>query len=110
VSYASLAAVFLAAAVLTAAAAARAARPSRGWWCSTLTVALVLCVLTAVFDTVMIAGDLFRYGAGALLGVRVLLVPVEDFAWPLAAALLLPALWQLLGLLGTDAGGPSDER
>jgi hypothetical protein len=27
----------------------------------------------------------------------------------LAAALLLPALWQLLELLGTDAGGPSDE-
>jgi hypothetical protein len=32
-----------------------------------------------------------------LTGVRVWLTPVEDFAWPLAAVLVLPALWELLG-------------
>jgi hypothetical protein len=41
--------------------------------------------------------DLFRYGASALTGLRVGLTPVEDFAWPLAVALALPALWELLG-------------
>jgi hypothetical protein len=32
-----------------------------------------------------------------LLGWHVILAPVEDFAWPLAAALALPSLWELLG-------------
>jgi lycopene cyclase domain-containing protein len=105
-TYAGLAAVFLAVAVLTALAAARLARPGRSWWWSTVAVAVALCVLTAVFDTLMIHADLFRYDTGALLGLRVLLVPVEDFAWPVAAALGLPALWELLALIGR----PSRER
>jgi lycopene cyclase domain-containing protein len=103
-TYAGLAAVALVLAGLVAAAAARLVRPSRGWWWSTLGVALALCVLTAVFDTLMISTDLFRYGSGALLGARVLLVPVEDFAWPVVAALALPALWELSGLLGGSSG------
>jgi lycopene cyclase domain-containing protein len=96
-TYASLAAVFLAAAVLVAVTAARLARPPRAFWWATLTVAVLLLVLTAVFDSVMVASDLFRYDTHALLGWRVLLVPVEDFAWPLAAVLALPSLWELLG-------------
>jgi lycopene cyclase domain-containing protein len=108
-TYAGLAAVFLVPAALTALAAARLARPPRAWWWSTLTVALALMALTAVFDSVMIATDLFRYDTDALLGLRVALVPVEDFAWPLVAALALPALWELLGLLGR-ARGSSGER
>ena len=31
--------------------------------------------------------DLFRYDENALSGLRVLLTPVEDLAWPLACAL-----------------------
>lgn len=99
-TYAALAGVFLAGAALTSVAAGVLARPSRSWWWSTATAALLLCVLTAVFDSLMIAADLFRYDTGALLGARVLLVPVEDFAWPLAAVLVLPALGELLGPRG----------
>lgn len=68
-----------------------------GWWRAVGLVLLALAVLTAVFDNVMIAADLVRYDAGALTGLRVGLVPVEDFAWPVAAALALPALWEMLG-------------
>lgn len=53
-------------------------------------------VLTAVFDNVMIAAGLFDYGHELLLGVYVGQAPVEDFAYPLGSALLLPALWLLL--------------
>jgi lycopene cyclase domain-containing protein len=60
-------------------------------------VAGVLLVLTAVFDSLMIAADLFRFDESRLLGWHVGLAPVEDLAWPLAAALALPALWELLG-------------
>ncbi|MEV4737989.1 MULTISPECIES: lycopene cyclase domain-containing protein [unclassified Microbacterium] len=56
----------------------------------------VLFVLTAVFDTVMIASGLFHYSTGHLLDVHIGLAPIEDFAYPLAGAVLLPALWMLL--------------
>ncbi|WP_341854477.1 hypothetical protein [Brachybacterium sp. GPGPB12] len=49
-----------------------------------------------MFDSLMIAADLFRYAEEDLLGVRLLLTPLEDLAWPLAAGLLLPSLWLLL--------------
>lgn len=58
--------------------------------------AAVTVALTAVFDNVMIASGLFSYDSRRLLGVFVGLVPVEDFAYPLAAAILLPSLWVLL--------------
>ena len=63
-----------------------------------------LWVLTAVFDNVMIASGLFDYGGHALAGVRVGLAPIEDFAYPLGSALLLPAVWLLL--TGGRTGGP----
>jgi lycopene cyclase domain-containing protein len=96
-TYLGLALVFLAAAVALTVAAAAARRPRREWWVATAAVAAALLVLTAVFDSMMILADLFRYDAGALAGARAWLAPVEDLAWPLAAALLLPALWELLG-------------
>lgn len=100
-TYLGLALVFLAASAAVAVVAAAVRRPGRTWWAATAAVAAALLVLTAVFDSLMIAADLFRYDEGALAGVRVWLTPVEDLAWPLAAVLLLPALWELLG--GPDA-------
>ena len=58
--------------------------------------AAVLLVLTAVFDNLMIAVDLFGYNPDRISGAFLGLAPLEDFAYPLAAVLLLPALWDLL--------------
>jgi len=68
--------------------------------------AAALFVLTAVFDNVMIGSGLFHYAPEHLSGVRIGLAPIEDFAYPLAAALLLPSLWTVLGRRRsrTDAG------
>lgn len=55
-----------------------------------------LFVLTAVFDNVMIGMGLFHYSPEHLTGLRIGLAPLEDFAYPLAAALLLPSLWTVL--------------
>jgi lycopene cyclase domain-containing protein len=95
-TYAGLALVFLAGGLAVAVVAHLSGLP-RGWWSATALVAVVLFVLTAAFDSMMIAADLFRYDTGSLTGLRVFLVPVEDFAWPLVAVLVLPALWELLG-------------
>ena len=56
----------------------------------------VLLVLTAVFDNVMIAVGLFTYPEEHLSGLRIGLAPVEDFAYPLCAAFLVPAVATLL--------------
>ncbi|WP_193596528.1 lycopene cyclase domain-containing protein [Microbacterium sp. YJN-G] len=58
--------------------------------------AAVLAVLTAVFDNLMIAAGLFAYADEHISGLRIGLAPVEDFAYPLAAVILLPALWARL--------------
>lgn len=57
----------------------------------------VLAVLTAVFDNLMIAADLFGYDEEHLVGLRVGRAPVEDLGYPAAVVLLMPALWHLLG-------------
>ena len=57
---------------------------------------VVLAALTAVFDNVMIALGLFTYPPEHLSGLRVGLAPLEDFAYPLCAAFLVPAVFTLL--------------
>lgn len=95
-TYAALAAVFLIPPVLMTVIAAVVRRPGKRWWAVTAATVLVLLALTLIFDTVMIAADLFRFEESLLSGVMLGLVPVEDLAWPVAAGLLLPSLWLLL--------------
>lgn len=59
--------------------------------------ALLLVVLTIVFDTLMIAADLYVFDPDLILGVYLWGAPVEDLAYALAASMLLPALWTWLG-------------
>ncbi|GAA4837574.1 hypothetical protein GCM10023221_13610 [Luteimicrobium xylanilyticum] len=58
---------------------------------------LALLVVTAVFDSLMIAAGLFTYDAATLAGPRVGRAPLADLAYPLGAVLLLPSVWELLG-------------
>jgi lycopene cyclase domain-containing protein len=92
VTYLGLGLLFVAAAALVLVLAWWRVRPDRAWWLATAAVVVVLVVLTVVFDSVMIAADLFRFDEGSLTGLRVWLAPVEDLAWPVAAGLGLPAL------------------
>jgi len=65
----------------------------RRWWLPVTAAGVLLAVLTAVFDNLMIGAGLMTYDDAHLSGARVGLVPLEDFAYPLAGLLLLPALW-----------------
>ena len=57
---------------------------------------IVLLVATAVFDNVLIAIGIVDYNPDLILGVRLALAPVEDFAYTVGACILLPALWALI--------------
>jgi lycopene cyclase domain-containing protein len=65
-------------------------------WAVVGLVAVLLLVTTAIFDNVMISVGLVAYDPGLIQGAFVGVAPVEDFAYPLAAAVGLPALWVLL--------------
>ncbi|MCK8468257.1 lycopene cyclase domain-containing protein [Microbacterium sp. KSW4-16] len=92
-SYIQLAACFLLVAVVVGVILPLLRRRRGPLPAAVLLTVLVLFVLTAVFDTVMIASGLFHYAQGPLLGIHIGRAPVEDFAYPLAGALLLPAVW-----------------
>ena len=93
-SYVLLCLAFLAAAAVLALTVRRRERMPA---LSAITIAAaVLVVLTAVFDNVMIAVGLFDYSSAHISGVRIGRAPLEDFAYPLAAVILLPALWSAL--------------
>jgi len=72
------------------------ARLVRRWWPPAIVSAIVLVVLTVVFDNAMIAAGLMTYAPHAVSGARIGLVPVEDLAYPVGGLLILTGLWVLL--------------
>ena len=63
---------------------------------SSAVAAVLLVLLTAVFDNLMIAADLFTYPVENISGLRIGLAPLEDFSYPVCAAFLVPAVFTLL--------------
>ena len=59
--------------------------------------AVSLVVLTAVFDNVIVGLHIVAYDQAKILGLRVPVAPIEDFAYALGAVLLVPTVWTLLG-------------
>jgi len=62
-----------------------------------LVATAVLLLMTAVFDNVMIAIGLVGYDEAKISGQFVGIAPLEDFAYAIAALVLLPSVWTLLG-------------
>ncbi len=58
---------------------------------------VVLLVLTVVFDNVIVGLGIVGYDDALISGIRMPVAPVEDLAYALAAVLLVPAVWHLLG-------------
>lgn len=56
-----------------------------------------LLLLTLLFDNLLIWLDMYRYAPDKILGVYLWLAPIEDFMYPLLAAIVIPAVWNKLG-------------
>lgn len=124
--YALLAVPFLAAAVLVAVAAgvvaahragtrARAVSGRRIALVTGIVAGVALLVMTVVFNNVIVTLGIVAYDPARISGVRIGAFPVEDLAYAIAAAVLLPALWVLLDRRGgrdratpTRTGGGRD--
>jgi len=65
---------------------------------STLCYTLVaLLLMTAVFDNFIVGSGIVAYDAELLSGVFIGFAPIEDFAYTLVAAVLIPMTWWWLG-------------
>ncbi|MEO8095985.1 MAG: lycopene cyclase domain-containing protein [Pseudolysinimonas sp.] len=100
-TYWALNAIFLGGVLVVALGAVLAKRTPR--WRVVAIVAGAVLVLTAIFDNVMIGVGLVGYAPAAISGVFVGVAPVEDFAYAVAAAVLLPSVWSLLARKPRDA-------
>jgi lycopene cyclase domain-containing protein len=85
---------FLAVVVLVAVAAVLSRRAPR-WRFVGLTAVAVL-LLTVIFDNVLVGVGIVGYDADLISGVFIGVAPIEDFAYAIAAVVLLPSLWHLL--------------
>ncbi|WP_236006485.1 lycopene cyclase domain-containing protein [Clavibacter zhangzhiyongii] len=56
----------------------------------------ILLVMTLIFDNIMIQVGLVGYDPDKLVGLILGVAPIEDFAYAIAALVLLPAVWYLL--------------
>ncbi|MFJ6172168.1 lycopene cyclase domain-containing protein [Curtobacterium sp. NPDC092190] len=63
---------------------------------SAVAAGVVLLLMTGVFNNVIVGLGIVAYDDALVSGARVGLFPVEDLAYSLGAALLLPSCWVLL--------------
>ena len=94
-TYWTLNAVFLAAVALVA-IAALISRRSPSWRAVGL-AAIPLLILTAIFDNVLVGTGIVGYDPTLISGAKIGVAPLEDFAYTIAALVLLPSVWSLLG-------------
>jgi len=102
-TYWALNAIFLVVVAAVGVLAIALRRPPR--WTSLLLALAVVLVMTAVFDNVMIGVGLVGYDASLISGVFIGIAPLEDFAYALAAVVLLTSLWSLLPPRKSPASG-----
>ena len=65
-----------------------------GTLCYTL---VALWLMTAVFDNFIVGSGIVAYDPSLLSGVFIGFAPIEDFAYTLVAAILIPLTWWWLG-------------
>lgn len=93
-TYTLLNIVFLGLVALVAIVALVVRRAPR--WRAVGLAAVLMLTLTAVFDNVIIGTGLVAYDDSLISGVRIGIAPIEDFAYTVAALVLLPSVWELL--------------
>ena len=61
-----------------------------------LTFALIF-VMSVIGDSVIIGLGIVDYNTHKILSLRIGLAPIEDFFYPLTAAIIIPTIWNRLG-------------
>jgi lycopene cyclase domain-containing protein len=75
-----------------------------------LVAGAVLLVMTLVFDNVIVTLRIVAYDPALISGAKIGAIPVEDFAYSIAAIVLLPSLWVLFDRTGARARTGARDR
>ena len=66
-------------------------------WRTLCFTAVALVIMTAIFDNFIVASGIVAYNPDTLSGAFIGFAPIEDFAYTLVAAVLIPLTWWWLG-------------
>jgi lycopene cyclase domain-containing protein len=58
---------------------------------------VALVIMTAIFDNFIVGSGIVAYNPATLSGAFIGFAPIEDFAYTLVAAVLIPLTWWWLG-------------
>lgn len=73
--------------------------PKRHW----IAMFCILMIMTAVFDSLLIAVGIVGYDLDKILGIYIGKAPIEDFFYAILAAIIIPLIWN-------RNGAPHDQR
>jgi lycopene cyclase domain-containing protein len=65
-------------------------------WPAYIVAMVPMLALTAVFDNLIIASGIVAYDATKISGLFIGLAPIEDFAYTIAAVLIVPSVWSAM--------------
>ena len=71
----------------------KVSRPSK----TTVFTLVTLLAMTAVFDNLIVGFSIVDYNPEKILGIRIGIAPIEDFAYAILAVILVPTIWSKLG-------------
>jgi lycopene cyclase domain-containing protein len=65
-------------------------------WPAYLVGLVPMLVMTAVFDNLIVGAGIVAYDATKITGIMVGAVPIEDFAYTIAAVAIVPSVWSAM--------------
>ncbi len=65
-------------------------------WPAYLVGLLPMVIITAAFDNAIVASGIVAYDSSKLSGFMVGAVPIEDFAYTIAAVAIVPSVWSAM--------------
>jgi lycopene cyclase domain-containing protein len=65
-------------------------------WPAYLVGMVPMFVITAIFDNLIVAARIVGYDSSKITGIMIGIVPIEDFAYTIAAVLIVPSVWSAM--------------
>jgi len=65
-------------------------------WPAYLVGLVPMLLLTAIFDNLIVTTGIVAYDPSKISGVMVGAVPIEDFAYTIAAVVIVPSVWSAM--------------
>jgi len=65
-------------------------------WPAYLVGLVPMVIMTAVFDNLLVSAGIVAYDPTKITGIMIGAVPIEDFAYTIAAVTIVPSVWSAM--------------